>query len=319
MVGIPADRYKSPAERWANKEERASSSVGGKLSWRERSVSPVGEKWGRSSSVEVELRRERPIFGCMREERLRETARIYGNTLPEQDILQKIYKELKTNTNKFIEWLIQKVFPGGDLPNYITICRERPTESMAYMGSWEPENALLTVAIDHPKYEIPVNDLLKIADLLTHGPAKVPFSILSLLNKAISLRTESCHWSQLQSDNSTFSRATFEKHQHFIDVLEEVKRILTGREGTGPTKPATTGLQRTNSALGKRKSSTIRADSAVSESPKRPMMALKKTMWREVVANTCEKTEIPTNLPSKRCTPILKPKSYAAALSVSSA
>ena len=53
---------------------------------------------------------------------------VYGEAMPAEWKLQKLYKQLKINNNKFITWLVEKVYPCSEslpcsdsLPPYITL------------------------------------------------------------------------------------------------------------------------------------------------------------------------------------------------------
>ena len=47
---------------------------------------------------------------------------VHGSCLPEEWKLQKIYKHLKIDTNSFLTWLVESVYPSTEsLPCYITL------------------------------------------------------------------------------------------------------------------------------------------------------------------------------------------------------
>ena len=51
---------------------------------------------------------------------------VYGESMPSEWKLQKLYKQLKIDNNNFITWLVESVYPFTEgLPSYITLSRKQ--------------------------------------------------------------------------------------------------------------------------------------------------------------------------------------------------
>ena len=47
---------------------------------------------------------------------------VYGSCMPAEWKLQSLYKDLKVDTNSFLTWLVESVYPSTEsLPYYITL------------------------------------------------------------------------------------------------------------------------------------------------------------------------------------------------------
>ena len=107
--------------------EKRQAAGGGELSWRRRgSQSPSREPETREGRAgDADIRKKRPLFGRGREQRLERAQRIYGEVVPIENELKKLYKESKIVTNKFINWLVEKCFSEGkELPCYVSRVHE---------------------------------------------------------------------------------------------------------------------------------------------------------------------------------------------------
>ncbi len=246
---------------------------------------------------------------------------IDGKCMPAEWKLQKMYKRLKVDNNKFTTWLVETIYPctenlpcNANLPHYITLS---PKQSK---GRSKPNrvvtlNAVLTTSIDHPKYGIHVNDIPELARL--HH--KVPPSIMALLDRFIIQRVEYSHWMSLKSMDEK-ARLADENHKYYNKILKKVQIILNGRsepetetpvQEYPPSPPKTTSAptQRRNARLGKRKTSATSL-----QGPDRTKAAKHSTTtqnqqlqgnWRKSVSDSCEKGA------DKSCAPVAKPMSYA--------
>lgn len=246
---------------------------------------------------------------------------IYGICMPTEWKLQKMYKRLKVDNNKFTTWLVETIYPcsenlpcNANLPHYITLS---PKKSK---GRSKPDpavtlDAVLTTSTDHPKYDIVVNDIPELARL----HQKVPQSIMALLDRSIVERVEYSHWMSLKSMDEK-SRLADENHRYYIKILKKVKIVLNERlehetetsfQEHSPSPPKTTSAptQRHNARLDKRKSSATSLQGpdrtkAAKHSTTTQMQHLQGN-WRKLVSDTCEKGV------DKSRTPVAKPMSYA--------
>ena len=88
-------------------------------SWRERKERDSGDE--KQSGGLREKASSWRVQGQEKAERADET-RVYGETIPAEEKLKSMYKNLKINNNKFTTWLVEKMYPcSEDLPPYITL------------------------------------------------------------------------------------------------------------------------------------------------------------------------------------------------------
>ena len=325
MSMIEGSRLPSPSELWAGREKQQGTARC-ELSWRQRgSQSPTRKYEERTERVGmIDLRKKMPLFGCEREQRLEASRKMYGDVAPAEKELRRMYKESKMATDKFITWLVETSFPDGKgLPSYV---------------SRVPESS----ARDHEKYGINVNKCLTLADMFieTSKSAQMPFAVIVSLKKAISLRADYAFCMNLKSDKSQDAQALYENHLHFIDVLDETRRILSPSEKrTTKTSAEMTPLVRQNSALGKRKGShsdlktkepvkAVKTEPSLLEAEPNPWYSGRGKItrqepmgsWRQSLGNNSDKIDKEPNtwcehIISKSCAPAIKSRSYAAALS----
>lgn len=205
---------------------------------------------------------------------------------------KKLHFEMKTHTNHFETWLVEMVHPNG-------------------MGMPDCIKPKVAVSPNHPKYSMPVNHFITLADALINSEkqAQIPSSTLSLLDELIDKRALYSHLMshpQIKPADDD-SNEEYEKHQHFIDVMEDVRTIL-GRQSTEkaqvdalqPTpavKPAVATIQRHNSTLGKRKTSITN---------------LGGTEQRKVGKKASTSTSMVVGGTGKTCAAAVKPMSWAA-------
>lgn len=244
-------------------------------------------------------------------ERAGETG-MYGEAMPAEWKLQKMYKQLKINNNKFITWLVEKVYPcseglpcSDNLPPYITLTRNQGKGEQA--RSVTTSNAILTTSLDHPKYDVVVNNIIDLARQIN----EVPPTMLSLLERLIVQRSEYTHWMSRKSTDN-LAKISTENHIYYIKVLKEANIILAKH-----VEPETKALSKVKPP-----------DSA--EITKAPVQTHSRNLGkRKVSAKGSQNTERgkaarleSTNTPPKhllddnRSALLAKPTSYAAALRV---
>jgi len=217
--------------------------------------------------------------------------------VPEDD-RKKLHFEMKTHTNHFETWLVESIHPNGtEMPDCI--------------------KPMVAVSPNHPKYHMPVNHFIVLADALVRSEkqAHIPSSMLSMLDKIIDERALYSHLMahpDIQSVDDALNNE-HEKHQYFIDVMEDVRTILGRRSTEKPevdtlqptpaVRPTGATIQRHTSTLGKRKPSITELDG---------------TEQRKVVkkASTSNKPTISTTEAvvggiNKTCAAAAKPMSWA--------
>lgn len=181
-------------------------------------------------------------------------------------------------------------------------------------------SAILTAVVDHPKYDILVNNNKDLARKIEN----VPSGILALLERLIIDRTEYSHWMSRKSTDQ-LSKLSHERHIYYIQVLKEVKTILSERKESETTKPpqADSFNKETTAKVSARpevpRSTKRKGSSTGMDNVDRKKAAKHSTTtqsqqqeeWRQVVADTCDK------MAEKECAAAAnKPMSYAAALRV---
>jgi len=196
---------------------------------------------------------------------------------------KKLHLQMKIHTNHFETWLVETAHPGGvNMPDRIKLAIEKGP--------------------NHPKYKMPVNLFITLADALMHTEkqAQIPSSMLSLLDKLIDERGLYSHLMahpQIATVGKD-SQEEYDNHQHFIDVMEDVRTILSHKstkkpqidasQSTSAANPANATIQKHNSTLGKRKPSltglagteqqkavkTASTLTVTSPTPQRPMYVL---------------------------------------------
>ena len=155
----------------------------------------------------------------------------YGYCIPAEWKLQKMYKQLKVDNNKFTTWLVESIYPcseglpcNGDLPPYITLSPKK-SKGMSNPDRAVTPNAMVTTLTDHPKYKIVVTNIVDVARQVD----KVPPSIMALLDRFISTRVEYSHWISLKSTDH-LSKLSDENHKYYNTALKTVQSILTELE-----------------------------------------------------------------------------------------
>ena len=202
-------------------------------------------------------------------------------------------------------------------------------------GRKNQRNALPT-SKDHTDYKIIVNKITELARQIQH----VPPSTIALLDRLIPERTEYSYWLSGKSTDA-ISEYINESHAYYIQVLEEVRTMLAKRmeleaktaPRINPPAPATTPSMSTQTnkvTLGKGKNSfttlqgpdqskAVKTEITKSKSehvlvnqtePSVTAQNKQQEKWRQVIAETCDKTN------EKTCATTARPMSYAAALRV---
>ena len=348
MLAIAASRLSS-SDTWRRKDEKTNKRSTSE-NWRDRRGLEESAKvkgcaeTGETSQGSAEIREKLGNWRSRKQEKAKtvDEPGVYGHCMPAEWKLQKMYKQLKIDTNKFTTWLVESVYPCNEsltcsesLPQYITLSRKQ-AKGMS-KPEWEGTiNVILTTSTDHPKYNILVNNNTDIARQIE----KVPSSVLALLDRLIIERTEYSHWMALKSTDD-LSKISNDSHVYYIKVLKEVHTILLERmepetktssqvESQIPAKTANAAPRTHKPTLGKRKNSSTslqgseqqKAVKTESATPT-PKHVLQKEVnhlttqqeqqqeeWRQVVADSCDKKT------DKRCAPVAKSMSYAAALRV---
>lgn len=195
---------------------------------------------------------------------------------------------------------------------------------------------MLTNSAGHKKYQIsPVNEFMTMADLFANSEkAKyMPSRILQSLADTIRDRTLYSHWQEVISTNNPVAQVTNNSHQHFIDVLEETRRILREKGNVPEMTSASLGKRKPSRPdLGGEKQKATKTMPWASETNQRPILAWRQAdkqeprqerdlVWRRGLAASGDKTESKlvsqqrTNV-NRSCAAVVKPISYASALSV---
>ena len=335
MLALKATRLSS-FDSWRCKNDDKKRSMLG--SWRDRrDLTETGdEKTVRETKVCGEMKAKIENWRSRKQETAKtaDEASVYGECMPAEWVLKKLYKELKINNNNFITWLVESVYPCTEgLPPYITLSdkQAKGTTERDYPVTL---SAISFTAADHPKYEIIVNNFPELARQVN----KVSPTTLTLLDRVITQRSEYCYWMSRKSTDQ-LSQVSHQKHIHYIGVLKEVQIILAARvepEITTSRSPspasATSDASTTtaNTTLGKRKKSAANTQALeqnktakTANSTTTPKHVFRKEVkgatearqqqrdeWREAVANSCEKAA------DKPCASLPKPMSYAAACRV---
>ena len=339
MLAISAS-YSSPSGNWRRRDEKTIE-ISTLHSWRERRKSKGIREAKESSSGSGETKE---ISGNWRFRRERKATRedvagVYGDCIPAEWKLQKMYKQLKIDTNKFVTWLVESVYPctedlpyNESLPPYITLSPKQ-AKGMSQSDQVVTSNSTSSKLTDHPKYDILVNNTTDVARQTT----KVPLSMLDLLEHLIVERTEYSYWMSRKSTDD-LAKAINEKHLYYIKVLKEVKAILAERtepdtktsckvDSEDSARSLATPARTRSSPLGKRKNSSnssqgpntskaIKVASKTSnpthvlrKEAKQPTRQDQQKERNQAGSTNCE------NLVEKRCAIAAKPISYAAALS----
>ena len=250
---------------------------------------------------------------------------LYGaKACPAEVVKKDLYKQLKTNTNAFITWLVEAVHPGDEnLPSGIT--RERDPKHLS------------------GKYRVTINYLIHLAENLVASKAAPVHTIkaqVSNLDVVIQQRSEFSYWMARSFDNDSVKD---EEHQHFIDTMEDVRTILSHHcttsirrlvsqtDATLATKPAPTSIQRKLSMIGKRRrsagspplpeqrkavkttlpSSTPSPTPSTSSSPPPPSSAPKSTLiLRNIIPLTKVTADKSDKVIEQKCSPVIR-KSWA--------
>lgn len=168
-----------------------------------------------------------------------------------------------------------------------------------------------------PKYMIDVkNGYEHLAASIIDSQTTIPLDILHLFEVFLPLRCEYSHFIGIKDPDN---HREIEKHQYYIDTMEEMQRTLSEAAADQATKAS----QQQSSFLGKRKPSISNLDGQEQrkavKATSRPMQALKTakekrtqpfSAWKPAIV---EKTEV-----EKKCAvTAVKPMSYAAAAAVS--
>ncbi len=122
--------YLSSYDNWRRPSNERTKEIWTSESWRERRGS---KERGETNETEQanESGKKQTVSGSWRDRR-QETAKpadlsgVYGEDLPAEETLIRLYKSQKVDTNKFIEWLVESVYPSAEsLPSYITPSRDQ--------------------------------------------------------------------------------------------------------------------------------------------------------------------------------------------------
>ena len=236
-------------------------------------------------------------------------ASVYGECMPSEWMLQKMYKQMKIDNNNFITWLVESVYPcTEDLPPYITLSRKQ-AKGQSERDQTVAENAFSFPTTDHPKYEIIVNNFPQLARQIN----QVSPNTLALVDRVITERSEYTYWMSRKSTDQ-LSQASHDTHTYYIEVLKEVQTILAARTEPEKATPENTLGKRKNSAT-KTQGWDQRKAAKTANSTTTPKHLLRKDearqqQWRSAVTNSYD------NVADKPHAPLPKPMSYAAACRV---
>ena len=338
MLALTASHL-SPSDTWRRKDQ-TTTMISTMESWRDRRRSKGSREAKKSSNGSGEMKETSGNWRIRKDEKATkvEEANVYGDGMPAEWKLQKMYKQLKIDTNKFITWLVESVYPcieglhcSERLPPYITLsCKQ--AKGMSQTDRAVALNSTSSTSTDHPKYDIVVNNITELAGQTTI----VPPNILDLLERLIIERTEYSYWMSRKSTDNLATRCN-ESHEYYVKIMKEVKTIFAERMAPGtriasqansanPANITNIPAQTKTSTLGKRRNSSTniqgpdgrKAVKIKSKTPqqkhnlrndiKRSTTQDQQQEWRQMVALNCEK------LADKKRALIAKPMSYAAAV-----
>lgn len=128
MLAINASHL-SASDNWRRRDEKTME-ISTLHSWQERRKSKEIREAKESSSGSRETKEISGNWRFRKERKVtrEDVAGVYGDCMPAEWKLQKMYKHLKIDTNKFITWLVESVYPcteglpySESLPPYITL------------------------------------------------------------------------------------------------------------------------------------------------------------------------------------------------------
>ena len=127
MLALAAGRLSSSDSWRCSNDDKKRSMLG---SWRDRrDLNETGdEKTVRETKVCGEMKAKIENWRSRKQEKAKtlDEASIYGEDMPSEWMLQKLYKQLKINNNNFITWLVESVYPFTEaLPPFITLSRKQ--------------------------------------------------------------------------------------------------------------------------------------------------------------------------------------------------
>ena len=126
MLALKASRLSSP-DSWRCKTDDKKRSMLG--SWRDRRDNETGyEKTVGDKKVCGETKAKIENWRSRKPEEAKKVdeASVYGECMPSEWELGKLYKHMKIDNNNFITWLVESVYPCTDeLPPYISLSRKQ--------------------------------------------------------------------------------------------------------------------------------------------------------------------------------------------------
>ena len=196
MLDLAESRLSS-SDSWRSKNDDKKRSMLG--SWRDRrdSTETGDEKTFGETKVCGEMKAKIENWRSRKQEKAKtvDEASVYGECMPSEWMLQKMYKQMKIDNNNFITWLVESVYPcTEDLPPYITLSRKQ-AKGQSERDQTVTENAFSFPTTDHPKYEIIVNNFPQLARQIN----QVPPNTLALVDRVITERSEYTYWMSRKS------------------------------------------------------------------------------------------------------------------------
>ena len=127
MLALAAGRMSSSDSWRCRNDDKKRSMLG---SWRDRrDLNETGdEKTVGETKTCGEMKAKFENWRSRKQEKAKtvDEASVYGEIMPSEWMLQKLYKQLKINNNNFITWLVESVYPSTEgLPSYITLSRKQ--------------------------------------------------------------------------------------------------------------------------------------------------------------------------------------------------
>lgn len=122
MLAIAASRL-SPSDTWKYKDDETKKRAMLE-SWRVRTES----RESRETKACGETKERSGDWKFWKQDKAKKVDEIgvYGDCIPPEWRLQKMYKQLKIDNNKFTTWLVESVYPRSEsLPSYITLSRKQ--------------------------------------------------------------------------------------------------------------------------------------------------------------------------------------------------
>lgn len=153
MLAITASRLSSP-DMWRRGKDEKTREISALDNWRARSASKESRETGWVPQGK-ETKGTKDMLGSWRVQKqakgnVANVSGIYGGCMPPEFELQRMYKQLKIDNNRFTTWLVESVYPCIEsLPPYITLSPKRAK------GEPQPDRAVSEIEPNLTKFNRP--------------------------------------------------------------------------------------------------------------------------------------------------------------------